>query len=225
MYVPAKNIEPSLELQLGLIEKYPLGTIFTAGPEGGLVANHFVFSVIRGEQDDDELVLRTHFAKANKHHLDLRKVDQCLIVFQGLNDYVTPLWYTTTQQTHKKAVPTWDYTSVHVYGEPTVIEDAEWLDTEVRRLVNQQEYAIDKKWTVDDAPKPYTDILKKAIYGLEIKVTKIEGKWKMGQDLCQGDFEGNRDGVKEQYGEKGACMAHVYTQARERREELKSTRS
>lgn len=220
MYIPPKNEESSIDLQLGLIEKYPLGTIFTSGPEGNLVANHFVFTVIR--EDIDKLVLRTHFARANKHHKDLRQVDECLVVFQGINEYITPLWYTTTQETHKKAVPTWDYTSVHVYGKPTVIEDGEWLDTEVRRLVDKQEYAIGKKWTVDDAPKNYTDLLKKAIFGLEIEVTRIEGKWKMAQDLCQGDFEGNRDGVAEQYGERGVCMAQVYTEARERRDAKKA---
>ncbi len=44
--------------------------------------------------------------------------------------------------------------------------------------------------TVADSPTSYTELLKKAIIGLEIKVTRIEGRFKLGQELPDGDWVG-----------------------------------
>ncbi len=48
------------------------------------------------------------------------------MIFQGPQGYLTPNWYPSKAE-HGKVVPTWNYTVVHAYGRPEVIEDANWL--------------------------------------------------------------------------------------------------
>ncbi|KIW17028.1 hypothetical protein PV08_04219 [Exophiala spinifera] len=47
-----------------------------------------------------------------------------------------------------------------------------------------------KPWSVDDAPERYVEILKKNIIGIEVQITRLEGKYKMSQELVEGDREG-----------------------------------
>jgi hypothetical protein len=51
-------------------------------------------------------------------------------------------------------------------------------------------FPTEQAWKVSDAPAPFTDMLTKAIVGLEIEVTRIEGKGKWGQEIKAGDQMG-----------------------------------
>ena len=42
-------------------------------------------------------------------------------------------------------------------------------------------------WQVTDAPADYIDTLLGAIIGVEIEITKLEGKWKMSQNRSEED--------------------------------------
>ncbi len=61
--------------------------------------------------------LRAHLARANPHWRDLDGLDECLVVFQGPDRYVTPSWYATKRETGK-VVPTWNYATVQARGPP-----------------------------------------------------------------------------------------------------------
>lgn len=197
VYTQKQHIVEDLERQVALIEKNSFGTVFTYGPNKGLEANHFPFVVDRDEDDPTKLTLRAHFAKANKHWQDLEECDECLVVFQGLDEYVSPLWYEETMETTRKAVPTWDYTAVHVYGKPTLIRDEEWIMQQMNELTDKFEHLRTKKWSTSDAPESYVKILRKAVYGLKIEVTHTEGKWKMSQEKGPNDVRGVIKGLKE----------------------------
>ena len=47
-----------------------------------------------------------------------------------------------------------------------------------------------KPWGVEDAPEKFIDLLKKNITGVDVEITRLEGKWKMSQELNDGDREG-----------------------------------
>ena len=51
-------------------------------------------------------------------------------------------------------------------------------------------------WQVSDAPENYITQMKKAITGIEIKIDRMEGKFKMSQELADGDREGTISGLK-----------------------------
>ena len=122
MYQPPHFREDRLEIQHDLIQEHPLGLLITAGPRG-LMANPipFVLDAAASERG----TLRAHLARANPQIQELASKQECLIVFQGPQAYITPSWYATKRETGK-VVPTWNYATVHVWGCPSVIEDVGW---------------------------------------------------------------------------------------------------
>ena len=52
-------------------------------------------------------------------------------------------------------------------------------------------------------------LLKKAIVGVEIEITDMGGKWKMSQEMGEGDREGVVEGFEGMGTELGRCMAQT----------------
>ncbi len=200
MYQPPHFREERIEVQHGLIRSHPLGLIITAGP-GGLQANHIPCLVYSDASERG--TLRLHMARANPQLQEFAAVKECLVVFQGPQQYVTPSWYATKQETGK-VVPTWNYAVVHAWGAPRVIEDAGWLRRQVEDLTNLNEGRFPEPWKVSDAPEPYLVSQIKGIVGVEIPIARIEGKWKMSQNRPAMDRTGVIAGLR---GEAADVMA------------------
>jgi transcriptional regulator len=107
----------------------------------------------------------------------------------GPHFYTSPNWY-PSKAVSGKGVPTWNYIAVHVRGTIALQEDPDWLRAHVGELSHQHEYFRPKPWTPDEAPADYIQGLLRAIVGLEISITSIEGKWKLSQNRPEGDGEG-----------------------------------
>jgi len=127
----------------------------------------------------------------------LRKVSECLVVFQGAQNYVTPSWYPSKQTTHK-VVPTWNYELVQVKGIPTVIDSTEWLRAQVSQMTDSMEHERQHPSQVNDAPSDFIASQLQAIVGLEIEITAVVGKWKMSQNRSEADRAGIRAGLRAQ---------------------------
>ncbi|MCJ2022222.1 FMN-binding negative transcriptional regulator [Methylobacterium sp. E-065] len=185
MYQPPHFREDALEAQHALIRAYPLGLLITAGP-GGLIANPIPFLIDAGGEHG---ILRAHLARANPQGAELAAVAECLVVFQGPQGYVTPSWY-ASKPIHGRVVPTWNYATVHAWGRPRVIEDAAWLRRQIADLTALREGSRAEPWAVSDAPEPFVAAQVRALIGLEIPITRIEGKWKMSQNRTELDRAG-----------------------------------
>lgn len=153
------------------------GTLVTCGASG-LMANVLPFSLVSGPDGD---VLRAHLAKANQQLTDLREGAPTLVLFQGPHGYISPNWYPTKQE-HGKEVPTWNYVVVQVWGTPTVIDDDHWLLEQIDELTRAHESNRAEPWNVTDAPQPFVQAQLKGIVGLELPISRIEGKWKVSQN-------------------------------------------
>jgi transcriptional regulator len=161
MYQPPHFREDRVEVQHALIRAHPLGLLITAGP-GGLMANPIPFLI---DPDASERgTLRCHLARANAQWRELTAVEECLVVFQGPQDYVTPSWYATKRETGK-VVPTWNYATVHAWGRPQVIDDEAWLRRQIEDLTRSREHVRTAPWTVDDAPLEFVSAQLKGIIG------------------------------------------------------------
>jgi transcriptional regulator len=144
-------------------------------------------------------------AKANDQFASLREGGEALAIFQGPQAYVSPSWYATKEE-HGKVVPTWNYVVVQAWGTPRVIDDPEWLLTQIGALTASQEGGRREPWSVAEAPEAYIAAQLKGICGLEIPVSRIEGKWKASQNQP----EANQRGVVEGLRESGAeAMARI----------------
>jgi transcriptional regulator len=204
MYQPPHFREDRLDVQHDLIRSHPLGLLITSGP-GGLMANPIPFLIDSGASERGTLLC--HMARANPQWRELAAVEECLVVFQGPQDYVTPSWYATKRETGK-VVPTWNYATVHAWGKPAVIDDPDWLRRQIESLTQAREASRPEPWQVDDAPAAFVTAQIKGIIGVEIPIGRIEGKWKVSQNRPEPDRAGVAAGYREQ-GEAGIPMAEL----------------
>ncbi|MEP6836997.1 MAG: FMN-binding negative transcriptional regulator [Bradyrhizobium sp.] len=192
MYQPPHFREDRLDVQHALIHAHPLGLLVTAGADG-LQANHIPHLV--DAKASERGTLRAHLARANPQLRALAAVDECLVVFQGPQHYISPSLYPTKRETGK-VVPTWNYITVHAWGRPQVIDDAAWLRRQIDDLTVHNEERRPAAWNVSDAPESYIAAQIKGIVGLEIPIARIEGKWKVSQNRPAIDQAGVVNGLR-----------------------------
>lgn len=186
MYNPSHFRVTDPEAISDLIRRYPLGLLISASPEGAQASPiPFLYFPEEGKHG----VLRAHVARANPHWKLLAADPSCLIVFQGEQGYVSPSWYASKATTHQ-VVPTWNYVMVQMRGCLTTTDDADWLQSQISALTRMQETGRSAPWQVTDAPADFIDRQKRAIVGLEITVSHIDGKWKLSQNRSPADQAG-----------------------------------
>ena len=144
-------------------------------PEG-LDANHIPF-----ELDPDRGVLTAHVARANPVWQQCKDGANALVIFRGNQSYISPNWYPSKHETHRQ-VPTWNYEVVHVHGVLTVQDEERFVRGVVARLTRVHEASEPKPWKMTDSAPEYIDGMLKAIVGIEIAITRIEGKTKLSQN-------------------------------------------
>ena len=117
----------------------------------------------------------------------------------GPEAYITPSWYATKQETGK-VVPTWNYVTVHATGPMSVIKDRDWLLKNVNAVTNQHEASREEPWSVSDAPDRFIETMLRGIVGIEIPISRLEGKWKMSQNRPEADRAGVVEGLRSDAG-------------------------
>jgi len=192
MYRPSAFREDRLETLHALIEAHPLATLVTAGSDG-LNANLLPFTLAADRGDRG--VLRAHLAKGNDQIAALREGREALVIFQGAEAYITPSWYVSKAE-HGKVVPTWNYVVVQAWGTSRVIDDPAWLRIQIDELTRKQERDRSEPWNVTDAPESFVQSQIKGITGLEIEVSRIEGKWKVSQNRPEKDRDSVMQGLR-----------------------------
>jgi transcriptional regulator len=188
MYVPPHFLEGRIDVLQALIRRHPLGTLVAMTSEG-LTANHIPMQA--NLTSDGRGKLRGHVARANSLWRELATDAPVLAIFSGSDHYISPIWYPSKQK-HGKAVPTWNYATVHLKGTIRFINDAPWLLDFVTELTDAHEQGRINRWHVTDAPPEYIEGMLNAIVGFEIDVTSLIGKFKGSQNRSPAD----RDGVR-----------------------------
>jgi transcriptional regulator len=208
MYLPKHFEQTDTEAIARLLAAHPLATLAWQSAEG-LTAEHLPLMWDRGPgnvTNDSRLgTLRGHVARANPVWREAAG-QQVLAAFQGPQAYVTPSWY-PSKAAHAKVVPTWNYAVVHLHGSLRVIEDAPWLRALVGRLTDTHEASRAHRWQVDDAPADYIATMLSAIVGIEIEVTRLQGKWKVSQNRSASDRAGVAAGLDSLAHEQAVAMS------------------
>ena len=191
MYLPAHFEERRLDVLHAFVRDHPFGLLVTADAEGP-VANGLPLLLDPGGAAELG-VLRGHVARANPVWREAADAP-ALVVFQGPDGYVSPSFYAAKAE-HGKVVPTWNYAMVQARGRLRAIDDAGWLRTLVGRLTERHESRRAAPWAVTDAPPDYIDTMLRAIVGIEIELTALVGKWKLGQNRAVADRQGVVSGL------------------------------
>ena len=192
MYIPSYFEESDPDRLHALIATHPLGILVTHGASG-LDANHIPFELEVGNGSLG--VLHTHVARANAVWKDIASGDEVLVVFRGPDAYISPNWYPSTHEHHLQ-VPTWNYTVVHAHGRVTVRDDERYLRGLVGRLIKHHEAAEPQPWRMGDSPQTFINDMLPLIVGLEIELTRLIGKSKLGQNKEARDILGAAHALK-----------------------------
>jgi transcriptional regulator len=101
---------------------------------------------------------------------------------------------------------------VHAWGTPRILESTEWLRQQVGELTDASEASQARAWSVDDAPEPFLAAQMKGIVGLEIPISRIEGKWKVSQNRPEADRLGVEQGLRHEGTGSGRTAAEAMAQ-------------
>jgi transcriptional regulator len=205
MYQPPHFREDNREVQHALIRARPLGLLVTLG-SAGLMANPVPF--VLDASASPYGTLKTHLSRANTQWQDFDASQEALVVFQGPETYITPSWYAAKRE-HGKVVPTWNYAIVQAYGRMRVIDDPDWLLRQITAMTDVHEAAQPRPWAVSDAPAAFVAAQLKGIVGIEIEITRIEGKWKVSQNRSEADREGVAAGLRQAQDDASRHMADL----------------
>ncbi|HET7265174.1 MAG TPA: FMN-binding negative transcriptional regulator [bacterium] len=205
MYVPAHFKEERVPVLHDAIRRLGFGTVVTAGAEG-LEASHLPLLV--DPEPEPFGTLQGHLARANPQWRAMQAGAQALAMFLGPNAYITPSWYPTKRETGK-VVPTWNYLAIHAHGEVRIFDDPELLRRHVRRLTETHEAARPAPWAVGDAPEGFIAGMLRGIVGFTMRITRLEGKWKMSQNRPAGDQAGVYEGLTADGGAGHAAVAGI----------------
>lgn len=174
MYLPPSFAETDEERLFAFLDQHSFCTLVTPTQDSPF-ASHLPFLLDRSRR-----VLLGHLARANPH-LALLEGRDSLAIFSGPHGYISPSWYLTSP-----AVPTWNFTAVHVTGQVRLILDEHLLADIVDRLSRKYESSPSPSW-LTHMPQDFYRSLLKGIVGLEMPLTRIQGKFKLSQNKPRPD--------------------------------------
>ncbi|MBM7573603.1 FMN-binding negative transcriptional regulator [Aquibacillus albus] len=169
MYIPKHFQLNDEEMIYDFIEKYSFATLFSQH-NGEPYATHLPLTL-----NKDESALYGHFARPNGQWKDVES-QQVLVVFQGPHCYISPSWYETTM-----AVPTWNYVSIHLYGNMEILEDQKVIFDALNDMVSKYE-SPNSSYNLKEIDSTFIEGMNKGIVAFKIKITKIEAKAKLSQN-------------------------------------------
>lgn len=185
MHHPAHFREDSLPVLHELIRQAALAQLVTVGADG-LEATPLPMRL----HPDQGLygMLSGHLARANPQWR-VGSGASALAIFMGPHAYVSPAWYPSKAETGK-AVPTWNYVTVHAHGPIEFFDDPDELRAEVAALTDLHEAGRPHPWALGDAPADFIDAMVKGIVGFRIPIVRLEGKRKLSQNRPEADRAG-----------------------------------
>lgn len=186
MYIPSAFRVESPDKLTNFIRKHSFATLITHDGQSSF-ASHL--PVLYHPDAGLHGTLVAHMARANPQWQHFANQQEALMIFQGPHAYISPSWYQTCP-----AVPTWNYASVHAYGVPALITDPSQLAAVIDETVTTYETTRPEPWS-GDLPAEFQDKLMQAIVGFEIPVSRIEGKFKLGQNRSAEDLKGIYDAL------------------------------
>jgi transcriptional regulator len=177
MYIPKNFLTTDKTEIVAFMKAYSFATIISS-KDNVPTATHLPFIVSkRGE----EVILTSHFAKANSHWEDL-EMHKCLVIFNQPHAYISPRHYEKELN-----VPTWNYVAVHAYGNAKLITEDHKAFEVLESTIRNYESGYMEQWK--KLPEEYRLKLVKGIVAFEVSVTDLQAKKKLSQNKTEKEQE------------------------------------
>jgi transcriptional regulator len=186
MYTPPHFRAAPAELIEQVIRENSFAILITQG-EDELKITHL--PVLYDPHKGEKGTALAHMARANDHWKAFDQAKESVLIFNGPHAYVSSSWYT-----QNRAVPTWNYAAVHLYGKPVIL-DEEQSKQALKRLIESLERP-DGGYEFENL-QAAIDKQVGGIVAFEMPITRIEAKFKMSQNKTAVD----RDIVIEKLGQ------------------------
>ena len=186
MYLPAHFEQSDPQAIAEAIAQNPLATLVTRDGED-LVADHVPFLLEGSPAPGARLI--GHVAIANDVWRRAGEGARVLAVFQGPHAYVSPNWYPSKRE-HHRAVPTYNYVTVQINGSLHASQDPAVKRRAVEALTARMESTQPAPWKVADAPPDYLETMLAAIVAIELRIDRVQAKWKASQNRSADDRAG-----------------------------------
>ncbi|TXD73255.1 FMN-binding negative transcriptional regulator [Aequorivita antarctica] len=173
MYIPKTNIETNRDEIVAFMKRFSFATIITTVDNYPL-ATHLPFLI---KIIDNNVVLTSHFAKANDHWKQIEN-SKALVIFSEPHAYIS-----TKNYSKELEVPTWNYISVHAYGEGRLIPEEKEAFELLEATIDNYEEDYRKQW--DNFPMEYKLRKIKGIMAFEVKITDLQAKKKLSQNKSE----------------------------------------
>lgn len=171
MYVPA-HFAMTQEQVADVLASAPAGDLVTTGPDG-LVATYV--PMLHEPAADGPGRLIGHLSLVNDQwRVAAASPVEALFIVHGPGAYVDADWLSTPDTPN---VPTWNYVTVQAWGRLVVHRDPEWTLEAVRLLS-----AAHSDASVEELRPEAVARLLRAVVGVELQLTRVEGKAKMSQN-------------------------------------------
>ncbi|MGO1972179.1 MAG: FMN-binding negative transcriptional regulator [Propionibacteriaceae bacterium] len=121
--------------------------------------------------------LWSHMGRANRHWRVMAEEPEVLLVHTTSHGYVSPTLYRKPT-----AVPTVDYTAVHLSGTVRLLHDDEFALAVVEQTVRQLEDSRDPQWDMTDSREVFSSIIS-GVTAFAIDITAEQAIFKLSQDM------------------------------------------
>ena len=187
---------------LSIIEQHPWALLVSNGVDGPLATNLPLLLAPASREVGTPLILLGHMARANDHGKQLSDAAApFLAIFEGPWSYVTASWYPG-----RDMPSTYYYTAVHCYG-TLELQDTPALDSALEDLVQKMESRIPNGWKTSEIPREEISRRFASIIGFRMHVTRLEAKFKLGQDEPIRDAIAVADQLEEQAAPNARALA------------------
>jgi transcriptional regulator len=209
MYMPAQFEERRPGVLHALIRAQAFAALVVSDADG-LEVNHL--PMLLDERAGELGTILAHVSRANPLVSRAVGATAAVAIFQGAQGYISPSWYPSKAETHR-VVPTWNYAVVHAHGELRLHDDVDWLRAHVGALTAAHEAGQERRWRVEDAEPAYLAAQLRGIVGIELRIDRLEGKWKLGQNRSQADRQGMLAGLERQCDAASIALAALIRQS------------
>ncbi len=173
MYIPNHYLATDKTEIVAFMKQYSFATIVTV-KDNYQNATHLPFVTT---ENDDKIILTSHFAKANKQWTEITE-NKVLIIFSEPHAYISPKHYDKELN-----VPTWNYISIHAYGQGQIITKNEKTIEVLEKMIDQYERDYKKQW--DILSSAYKHKMLNGIVAFEVIVTDLHAKKKLSQNKTE----------------------------------------
>lgn len=170
MYIPATNQFEDIDAIIAFMQKYSFGTIIN-NKEQTPIGTHLPFIVFK---EEGKIKIQSHFALGNEHWKFLEST-KTLIIFSEPHAYISPKHYDAHE-----SVPTWNYISVHVYGDAKIVHEPIACRAIIEKTLVNYEPSYMEQWGT--LSSKFIESMMKGIVVFEMIVDEVQAKKKLSQN-------------------------------------------